>query len=262
MTAARGAGLEAAGLFALILLEVWLVEPHVRGAWLALPVLAAVSHVRRGETPAALGFGRANLRPCLAAVMPLLLGIAAVALALGLAFGTVRRPPPGELALFVAYYCVWGLFQQYALNAYFVNRFAAAAPPGRAMRRAPLLAAGCFALVHAPNWFLVAVTFGAGLLCARLYLRHRNLYPLGLAHGLLGSVLFLTVPDAVAGHFYIGPRALRWQREQEARTTRRVTFVRDPGGGAGGDRPRSAHPHRLWTASPPGVNLDRAPRGG
>jgi len=200
-------------MFALILVDIWWVQPRLRPAWLVLVALAVASHAYRGETPPKLGFRRANLRSCLVAVTPLLLGIAALALVLSLTFGTVRRVTPERLAVFVTYYCVWGLFQQYALNGYFVNRFAAAAP-GRRVRLVPPIAAGCFALAHAPNWFLVGVTFGAGLLCAHFYLRYRNLYPLGLAHGLLGSVLFLTVPDAVSQHFYIGPAALRWQRAQ------------------------------------------------
>jgi hypothetical protein len=206
-----GPALEAAGMLALIMVDIWWVEPRRPMAWLALVALVVASHVRRGETPSSLGFRRANLRRCLVAIGPLLLGVAAIALVLSVTFGTVRRVPPGRLAGFVAYYCVWGLFQQYALNGYFVNRFAAAAP-GRRIGLVPPVAAGCFALVHAPNWFLVGVTFGAGLLCAHFYLKYRNLFPLGVAHGLLGSVLFLSVPDTVSQHFYIGPAALRWQR--------------------------------------------------
>ena len=54
----------------------------------------------------------------------------------------------------------------------------------------------------------MGVTFVGGYLSAWVYLRYRSLYILGLAHGLLGFVLFLTVPDSISGHFLVGPRYL------------------------------------------------------
>jgi membrane protease YdiL (CAAX protease family) len=90
-----------------------------------------------------------------------------------------------------------------------VNRLSGAAAPEE-QRWVPLLAATLFAAVHVPNWFLVTVTFTLGLLCARIYMTYRNLYFLGIAHGVIGSALYITVPDWVSLHFYIGPRALRY----------------------------------------------------
>jgi hypothetical protein len=210
----RVAAIEAVGMLVLILVYIWWVQPRlrIRSAWLALLAPVIVSHVRRGETLTGLGFRRTNLRACLVAMAPLLVALAAAVLALGAIFGTVRHVSPSRLAAFFVYYCVWGLFQQYALNGYFVNRIAAAAA-GRGERFVATLAAASFAIVHAPNWFLVGVTFGTGYLCARYYLRYRNLFPLGLAHGLLGTVLFLAAPDDLSQHFYIGPRALEWQHK-------------------------------------------------
>ena len=54
------------------------------------------------------------------------------------------------------------------------------------------------------------VTFTLGLLCARIYLTYRNLFFLGIAHGLIASALYVTVPDWISLHFFIGPRALRY----------------------------------------------------
>jgi membrane protease YdiL (CAAX protease family) len=70
------------------------------------------------------------------------------------------------------------------------------------------LAAGLFSLAHLPNWFLMPVTFIGGYVCVRVYLRYRSLYVLALAHGIVGFVLFLIVPDSVSAHFLIGPRYL------------------------------------------------------
>jgi hypothetical protein len=196
-------------VFLLILIHIWWVSRYVRLAWLGIAALAVYTHWRRGESLAWLGFRRDNFLRCVRGFAPLVGGLAGVPLALGLAFGTLHAPSRLSAALFVAYYCVWGLFQQYALNGYFVNRLRGAAAASEE-RLVPLLAAILFAAVHAPNWFLVVVTFTLGLLCARIYLTYRNLYFLGIAHGLIGSVLYMAVPEWMSLHFYIGPRAMHY----------------------------------------------------
>lgn len=45
-----------------------------------------------------------------------------------------------------------------------------------------------FASVHFTNPPLVAATAVLGPWCAVLFFRHRNLVPLGIAHGLLGAL--------------------------------------------------------------------------
>lgn len=201
--------LEALGIFLLILIHVWFVSRHVRLAWLVILVPVVYSHRRRGESLRWLGFRRENFIRCARDFAPLILGLAGVPLVLGAWFGTLHWTSPMAPIPFVAYYCVWGTFQQYALNGFFVNRLSGAARPDE-RRWVPLLAAILFAAVHVPNWFLVTVTFTLGLLCARIYLTYRNLFFLGIAHGLIGSALYLTVPDWLGLHFFIGPRALRY----------------------------------------------------
>jgi hypothetical protein len=201
--------LEAVGVFLLILIHIWWVSRHIRLAWLVILIPVIYSHRRRGESLAWLGFKRENFLRCVRDFAPLIIGLAAVPLALGAWFGTLHMSSSMAPIAFVAYYCVWGTFQQYALNGFFVTRLSAAASLAE-QRWVPLLAAMLFAAVHAPNWFLVTVTFTLGLLCARIYLTYRNLYFLGIAHGLIGSALYVSVPDWVTLHFMIGPRALRY----------------------------------------------------
>jgi hypothetical protein len=101
-------------------------------------------------------------------------------------------------------YCVWGLFQQYVLNGYFVNRFSDVLP--NHPRGVPILAGVFFSLAHLPNWFLMMVTLPGGYVCARLYLQRRNLFFLGLAHGVIGFLIYLAVPDTITHHLYVGPK--------------------------------------------------------
>lgn len=201
--------LEAVGIFLLILIHIWFVSRHIRLAWLVILVPVIYSHWRHGESFRRLGFRGENFLRCVRDFSPLMIGLAGVPLALGAWFGTLHLSSPMAPIAFVAYYCVWGTFQQYALNGYFVNRLSGAAAPDE-QRWVPLLAAVLFAAVHAPNWFLVIVTFTLGLLCARIYLTYRNLLFLGIAHGLIGSALYITVPNWISLHFFIGPRALRY----------------------------------------------------
>ena len=100
-----------------------------------------------------------------------------------------------------AVYVPWGVFQQYALNGYFLNRIDRLVSP----RVAPALAAALFSSAHLPNWFLMAVTLLAGYGCTLLYRRYHNLYSLGLAHGTLGFLLYLVIPDSISHHLVVGP---------------------------------------------------------
>jgi uncharacterized protein len=47
-----------------------------------------------------------------------------------------------------------------------------------------------FAAVHIPDWALCTATGMLGLVIAFLFFRHRNLWPLGIAHGVLGALFY------------------------------------------------------------------------
>jgi membrane protease YdiL (CAAX protease family) len=55
------------------------------------------------------------------------------------------------------------------------------------------LAALGFAAVHVPDRPLCGATFVLGLVCCTLFLRCRNLWPLGALHGWLGACFYLWV---------------------------------------------------------------------
>jgi hypothetical protein len=206
---------EAAVVYLVLLLYIWWGQARSH-AWVAVPIaLVVASHVRRGETPAVLGFRRANFGRCVREVGPTLLALAAAMVLIGAACGTTALLTPRRMLAVLAFYLPWGWFQQYALNGYFVNRFAAAF---RSPGRAATLGAACFAGAHFPNWFLTGVTLVAGLLAARLYLRYRNLVFLGVAHALFGTLVVLTVPTSITHGLRTGPR--EWRAQHEPRSPR------------------------------------------
>ncbi|HXN49540.1 MAG TPA: CPBP family glutamic-type intramembrane protease [Bryobacteraceae bacterium] len=195
---------EALGVFAFIMVFIWRLQ--LFHPWLAIvaPAFTVATHVARREDIRWLGFGSKQFR----AGVPLLLAAGSAAclfLAAGSAAGTMRRMTPGEMAMGFAAYIVWGVFQQYLLNGFLANRLAEFTARPRSPL-VPLAAAALFALVHLPNWFLMAVTFAGGYLSVRVYQRYRSLYVLGIAHALIAFSLFLAVPDSISGHFLIGPR--------------------------------------------------------
>jgi membrane protease YdiL (CAAX protease family) len=199
---------EPAAIFALIMLHIWWIRARAPGFWAAILVLVIASHILRRERPSELGFGAAGLRGSADAIGPFL-ALAVVALAAcGLLAGSFRPLTGAQALAALAWYLPWGLFQQYLLNGYFARRFRAAANP----RRAALIAAALFGLAHLPNWFLAPVTFLGGWAAARFYVRHPNLYPLGLAHGVIGFLLYWVVPDWISGHLNVGPGWFRVMR--------------------------------------------------
>jgi hypothetical protein len=198
------AGAEAIGIFALIMAYIWWLRFRFPYAWIPMLLLMFASHMWRGETLATLGFTR-RLSPRILTRLSAALAILALALfTLGLTLHSIRTVTFEGAFLSFLLYCLWGLFQQYLLNGYFVNRFSDFLP-GRT-RAAPLLAAAFFSLAHLPNWFLMLTTAAGGYVCARIYLRYRNLYFLGVAHGVVGFLLYLVVPDTVSHHLYVGPK--------------------------------------------------------
>ncbi len=202
-----GALVEALGVFLLIMIYIWWVR--LSHPWFAVAVLGLVigSHLMRAEGLRWLGFAWWNARRAFPAVMPWVAGAAVSIVFFGVILGTVRQTTITQAMLSIFAYTVWGLFQQYLLNGYFVNRLEEFAGKGR---QSPVaLAAAClFALAHLPNWFLMPVTFVGGYLCARVYLRYRSLYVLAAAHGIIGFCVFLIVPDSISAHFLVGPRYL------------------------------------------------------
>jgi hypothetical protein len=197
------AAIEPGITFAMIVLYIWWLRFRYPYAWIAILALLIASHLRKREGLRKLGFWW-NMPRDSARLWVVLWSIAMGILASGLIFHSIRQVSWQGACLSLLLYCIWGLFQQYVLNGYFVNRFSGLLPDHT--RGVPILAGICFSLVHSPNWFLMMVTLAGGYVCARVYLQHRNLYFLGLAHGVIGFLIYLVVPDSISHHLYVGPK--------------------------------------------------------
>jgi hypothetical protein len=108
----------------------------------------------------------------------------------GLAFYLGNSLWTKSLLVMFLLYPAWGLVQQFLLQALVARNVAELT---RSRLAAVLIAAALFGAVHAPDWLLCGLTFVLALLFVPLYLRERNLYPLGLFHGWLGAMAYIGI---------------------------------------------------------------------
>jgi len=189
-------------VFSLIMLYIWRLRQACWGCWSFILGAVIVSHCLRKERPVSLGFQKEGLDRALAAVIRPLMIVVIGLLGSGAALGFVRNVTAQQAGFDLARYLIWGLFQQYLLNGYFVNRLHMFIRNGK-----NLCAAGSllFAAAHAPNVFLMATALVGGYVCVWNYLKYRNLYLLGMLHGVVGFVLYLVVPSKISHGFLVGP---------------------------------------------------------
>ncbi len=98
-------------------------------------------------------------------------------------------------------YIVWAILQQYLQQSYFFVRFEKIISRGVL---ASFVTAAMFGVVHLPNPVLAPVTFVGGWILSEIFRRYRCVVPLGIAHGLVGLAIAVTVPDYLLHHMRVG----------------------------------------------------------
>ena len=197
--------------YGLILTTVWIPNPAQRVLyWTAFAWIALTAFLRRKQTtPNGLGFH--GLLPSL--WIPIVAAVIALfAIAVAKHLGTLH-PLYGPLPVFTHLrgYALWALMQQFILQVYVLLRLLRL---GMKRNSAIVLATLLFAAAHIPNPVLIALTLVWGALSCPLYLRYRNLYPLALAHGILGMTLAVTVPNNIHHHMRVGLGYLHYRQQR------------------------------------------------
>jgi membrane protease YdiL (CAAX protease family) len=193
--------LELAIAYALILTTIWTAHTtqrvlfYITAGWFLLSLILAL--VRREP----LGLERLPVRMTVITVTLTLVIATAMAFIAYFAgtlhelFG-VRRP-----LLHGSTYVLWSLVQQYIQQSFFFVRIEKLTSDGH---RAAWITALLFGLAHLPNPVLVPVTFLGGWILSELYRRYRSLYPLAVAHGLIGLAIAISVPNQLHHHMRVG----------------------------------------------------------
>jgi hypothetical protein len=205
---------ELALSYGLILLVIWTPRPLQKWLWwiAAAGVITIAGLSFAGWS--ALGLRAANFfRSLWVTGVALLLAGTAVLVASGI--GTLRLPNGGIAAFAKTYwaYALWACVQQLLLQGFFLPRcrsLAGSAGWGAAF------AAGLFSLAHLPNPILTPVTLIWGVAACTVFLHYRNLYPLALAHAILGVTIAITIPGPVDHNMRVGLGYLRYRHHNHA----------------------------------------------
>ncbi len=203
---------EVATVVLSILIALWVVVPLMPGSpVIAVPALLACSLIVysqyiRGESLEELGLTRTNFGRAGGLLwLPTLLA-SLVLFGIGWRSSTLRID--GSFLLKLTTLPIWGLIQQYILQAFIYRRMRAVLGQ-RAV--AGIIAAGLFALVHLPNPMLTILTFAGALVWIAIYERAPNLYALGLSHGIVSLVVMITVPHWMLPSLSVGYKYLFYQ---------------------------------------------------
>jgi CAAX prenyl protease-like protein len=190
-------------VYAGILLYIWVwqrTHPHV---WMALLAFVLLTHVLHRDTLRRLGLSLAELRPNAEFLLPIMAAIFIVLVAVGFARHILTLVMPGEhTILWFAGYFVWGACQQYLAQSYFHNRLMSVIP-NRHLTSA--LVTLMFAGAHIPNPVLMVATFIAEYIFSEAFARHRNIWPLALAHAAGGLLVAAISPTSLIHNMRVGP---------------------------------------------------------
>ena len=103
-------------------------------------------------------------------------------------------------------YVIWALIQEFMLQSFFFNRFEELYGGSAAV----WIAATLFAAAHLPSPILTTATLIGALFFCEMFRRYRSIYPLGVAHAMLGLSIFLITPDSLLHHMRVGIGYLRY----------------------------------------------------
>jgi membrane protease YdiL (CAAX protease family) len=182
---------------------IWQLQAAYWYSWIVFPIWLIASFGLHGDTPKTIGWRADNLWPAFKltaiVVIPQMVGL----VVLGALFGALHRPLGHLLERKHFFgYVAFCLLQQVALNSLVTNRFLES---GLSRLRVSLLAGIIFAALHWPNPVLVPLTAIGGAVTAWLFARERNILPLAVAQGILGTLVWWAFPVAWHHAMRVGP---------------------------------------------------------
>ena len=196
--------------YGLILLVLWTPPPWQRRLYLVAAAFLVAASVRPGEDWRGLGFSTRNLLSS-SLVLVAALGVGGVCVVYAAHRGVLHAPHSArEFLGRYAGYIIWSFAQQFLLQNFFLLRFRRLLP-GRTTL-AVIAAAGIFAAAHLPSPILTVFTLIWGWIACAAFVRYRNLYPLALAHAVLGICVAVCLPGHVTHNMRVGLGYLTYGR--------------------------------------------------
>jgi len=188
-------------VYGLILLVIWTPRPWQTLLWCIAAASVMTITYTSFEGLEQMGLCSIDLSRSLWTVGAAL-ALAVVAVALASKLHTLHMP--GSPILFIQHYggyAVWAFVQQIVLQCFFLSRLLRLTPHAT---YAVIVAAVLFAIAHLPSPILAAVTLIWGLGACLFFLRYRTLYPLAVAHAILGISIAITVPAQIIHNMRVG----------------------------------------------------------
>ena len=166
-----------------------------KGLFIALASVSWISYivwrVRQGSSSwVKWGFQMENILS--AFVWPTVIFVVGVSLMAWYGLANGRALWQGHILFLLLLYPLWGFLQQFLVQALGVANLMTIFPNQGWMVAVPV-GIVLFAIIHYPNGLLMIATGLMAALFIPCYLRDRNLWPLGLFHGWLGTFFYLWV---------------------------------------------------------------------
>jgi hypothetical protein len=195
--------------YILIMVVIWTPRSWQRPFYLAAVAWIVVVTIVSFDGVKAMGMRLSNSLRSLWIVAAALL-LAAIAVVIAARLGTLHQPASTSQFIKLYWgYAIWACMQQFLLQDVFLLRLLRLLPNSTA---AVLAATAMFALAHLPNPILTPITAIWGLASCLLFVRYRNLYPLAIAHAILGICVAITVPGPLDHNMRVGLGYLTYHR--------------------------------------------------
>ena len=186
-----------------VALYIWQLQAAYWYSWIVFPVWLVVSFALNKDTPRSLGWRADNLWAATKRSSAIFFLCIFAILIAGSFLGAWHR---SILPLLVPRrffsYMAFCLLQQVGLNSLVANRLLAAIDDPV---RASLVAGLLFASLHWPNPVLVPLTAIGGVLLSWLFAKERNILPLAVWQGIVGTLVWWAFPVTWHHAMRVGP---------------------------------------------------------
>lgn len=182
---------------------IWQLQATFFFSWLVFPVWLVASFVAHGDTLKTMGWRPDNLLSATKRAALVFSACIAGLILAGILLGAWHHSAPQLLVPRHFFsYMAFCLLQQVALNSYLTNRLLGAMGSTASVS---FLTGALFAALHWPNPVLVPLTFIGGVVMAWLFARERNIIPLAIGQGFLGTLVWWAFPVAWHHGLRVGP---------------------------------------------------------
>jgi hypothetical protein len=194
---------EALAFSAFVAIYIWLLQARYKYCWIVFLVWLISSFLLHKDTPKTLGWRVDNLWPAGKQAAAFFVPCIVVICIVGILLGSMHRTSEHLLVPQKFFgYMSFCLVQQVGLNSYVTNRLLAATDNPI---RAALLTGALFGALHWPNPVLVPVTWFGGTVMAWLFARQRNILPLVVFQGIVGTLVWWAFPVVWHHGMRVGP---------------------------------------------------------